>query len=47
MTQRPKDAICTQAYDFFEKNVNLGSDFASGETYTVKVNDKTSSFVMP
>lgn len=45
-TQRPKDAICTQVYGFFEENVNLGSDFASGETYTVKVNDKTTSFVM-
>jgi inhibitor of cysteine peptidase len=45
-TQRPKDAICAQVYGFFEKNVNLGSDFTSGETYTINVNDKTTSFVM-
>jgi len=45
-TQRPKGAVCTEVYGFFEKNVNLGSDFTSGETYTVNVNDKTASFVM-
>ncbi len=45
-TERPKDAICAQVYTFFERNVNLGADFTSGETYTVKVNDKTTSFVM-
>lgn len=45
-TQRPKGAICAQVYGFFEQNVNLGSDFTSGETYTVKVNDMTTSFVM-
>jgi len=45
-TQRPKDAICAQVYGYFEKNVALGSDFTSGETYTVNVNDKTKSFVM-
>ncbi len=45
-TQRLKDAICAQVYGFFEKNVNLGSNFTSGETYTINVNDKTTSFVM-
>lgn len=45
-TQRPKDVQCTQVYSYFEENVNLGSDFMSGETYTVKVNDTTTSFVM-
>ena len=45
-TQRPKDAICAQVYGFFEKNVGLGSDFTSGETYIVNVNDKTTTFVM-
>jgi inhibitor of cysteine peptidase len=45
-TQRPRGAICTQVYGFFEQNVNLGSDFASGQTYTINVNDKTTSFVM-
>jgi hypothetical protein len=45
-TQRPKGAICPQVYGFFEKNVNLGSDFVSGEAYTINVNDKTTSLVM-
>jgi len=45
-TQRPKDAVCTQVHRFFEKNMNLGSDFISGGTYTINVNDKTTSFVM-
>jgi hypothetical protein len=44
--QRPKNAICTQIYGYFEQNVNLGSDFVSGQTYTVNVNDWTTSFVM-
>ncbi len=45
-TQRPKDAVCAQVYSFFEENVPLGSDFTSGETYTLNVNDETTSFVM-
>lgn len=45
-TQRPKNAICTQVYGSFEKNVALGSDFTSGETYRVNVNDEITSFVM-
>jgi len=45
-TQRPKGAICTQVYGFFEQNVNLGSDFTSGGTYVVRVNNVTTSFVM-
>ena len=45
-TQRPKDAICTQVYGYFEKNVALGSDFVTGETYTVTVNDVVTTFVM-
>lgn len=45
-TTRPKDAICTQIYSYFEKNVNLGTDFISGQTYTINVNDKTINFVM-
>lgn len=46
-TQRPKGAVCALVYGFFEKNVNLGSDFTSGETYTINVNHMTTSFVMP
>jgi hypothetical protein len=45
-TQRPRDKQCAQVYGFFEQNVGLGSDFVSGETYTVNVNDQTTSFVM-
>jgi hypothetical protein len=44
--QRPKEGICTEIYGFFERNENLGSDFTRGETYTVVVNDKSTSFVM-
>ncbi|MDD5082461.1 MAG: hypothetical protein PHU08_03710 [Dehalococcoidales bacterium] len=46
-TQRPRDAQCTQVYGYFEKNVNLGTDFASGGTYTINVNDKTTTLAMP
>ena len=28
------------------QNVDLGSDFVSGQTYTINVNDKTTTFVM-
>jgi len=45
--QRPRDAVCSQVFTTFEKFENLGSDFAPGETYTVHVNDRTTSFVMP
>ena len=46
-TERPRDAICAQVYSYFEKNVSLGSDFTSGETYTVNVNGTTTSFEYP
>jgi hypothetical protein len=45
--ERPKDAECTQEYRYFEKNVGLGSDFTPGETYTLNVNDYTTTFDMP
>ena len=45
-TQRPKGAMCAQVYGFFEKNVGLGSNFTSGKTYTINVNDEATSFVM-
>jgi len=44
--KRPKNSICAQVYGYFEKNENLGIDFTSGETYTINVNDKTTTFVM-
>ena len=45
-TERPKNTECAQVYTSFEKNVPLGSDFTSGETYTVRVNDKKTTFGM-
>jgi hypothetical protein len=45
--RRPRNVVCAQVYGTFEKYENLGSDFVPGETYTVHVNDKTTSFVMP
>ena len=36
--------ICTMIYGFYELTVDLGSDFAPGTTYTVQVNDKTTTF---
>ncbi|MBI2851388.1 MAG: hypothetical protein HYX80_10215 [Chloroflexi bacterium] len=38
-TQRPREAICTQVYSTFERNIPLGSNFTPGTTYTVNVND--------
>ena len=45
-TQRTKEAICAQVYGYFEENVALGIEFTSGETYSINVNDETTSFVM-
>lgn len=44
--QRPKDAICTEIYGYFEHTINLGSNFIRGEVYTVNVNDETTTFTM-
>ena len=44
--QRPKEAVCSPVYSYFKKTVSLGSDFTSGETSTIKVNEKTTSFKM-
>ncbi|MBA7471826.1 hypothetical protein ES707_07137 [subsurface metagenome] len=46
-TERPRDAICAQVYGYFEKNVNLGSDFIRGETYIVDVNGVIRTFEYP
>ena len=45
-TQHPRGVVCPAVYSYFEKNINLGSDFISGETYTIKVNDHITNFVM-
>ncbi|MCI0438933.1 MAG: hypothetical protein L0177_07345 [Chloroflexi bacterium] len=39
------NVACTMIYGIMEHNVNLGRDFTPGETYTVKVNDMTKTFV--
>jgi hypothetical protein len=38
------DPPCTKIYGTYELNINLGSDFISGSTYTVHVNDQTTTF---
>ena len=35
---------CTAIYGMHETNLDLGQDFVSGRTYTVKVNDKQTTF---
>lgn len=47
MVERPKNTLCAEIYEYFDEDVYLGVDFVSGETYIVKVNDKTEYFVMP
>ena len=46
LVQRPQNRMCTQIYGYFEQNVALGTNFVSGRTYTVIVNDFTKTFVM-
>ncbi len=36
---------CTMIYGTYVLNINLGSDFRPGTTYTVSVNDKRTTFV--
>ena len=42
--QRPKDVACPAVYTTFEKTINLGSDFTEGVTYTLDVNDYSTTF---
>jgi len=44
-TQHPEDAVCPAIYGYFEKNINLGSEFTIGIKYTLNVNDYTTTFV--
>ena len=46
-TRRPKGVVAAQVYGYFEKKVSLGTDFLPNLTYTVKVNNKTTTFVIP
>ena len=36
---------CTMIYGSYELNINVGTDFRSGTTYSVVVNDKRTEFV--
>jgi hypothetical protein len=38
------NVVCTAIYGIKETTVGLGSDFTSGQTYTVNVNDKSIDF---
>ena len=40
----PQNTICTAIYGMYELNIPLGTSFDPGTTYTVKVNDKTTTF---
>jgi hypothetical protein len=42
--QRPQGMNCPAIYTYFEKDVNLGTDFAFGTTYTLNVNDYSTTF---
>ncbi len=42
--QRPIGAQCPAIYTWFEKNINLGTDFAFGAVYILKVNDYQTTF---
>jgi hypothetical protein len=42
--QHPKDKVCPAIYGYFEKYINLGSNFTTGTTYTLNVNDFTTTF---
>ena len=46
--KRPNDdRICAQIYGSFEKAVNLEPPLTPGKTYTLQVNDYTTSFSIP
>ena len=36
--------VCTMIYGTYELNIDLGRDVRPGVTYTVRVNDKTTTF---
>ena len=38
------DIACTMIYGSYELNIDLGSDFRVGGSYTVNVNDKATTF---
>ena len=45
LNSEPSGAVaCTAIYGDYELNLNLGSQFQPGTTYTVKAGDKTATF---
>jgi hypothetical protein len=45
LNSMPRDnLVCTAIYGTYELNVDLGSNFAIGTTYTVRVNDQVTTF---
>ena len=45
--QREKGKICGQVYTLTDRTVSLGGNFTPGQTYTVNVNDQTTTFKAP
>jgi hypothetical protein len=45
IVETPEDGACTAVYGQVEHHIALGSNFQSGNTYTVHVNDVTRTFV--
>jgi hypothetical protein len=41
----PGNPVCTMIYGTYQLSVDLGTDFVRGTTYTVRVNDKTTTFI--
>lgn len=41
----PGNPICTMIYGMYELNLDLKGDIRAGRTYTVKVNDRTTTFI--
>lgn len=42
--QHPREVSCPAVYTNFEKDINLGTDFTFGTTYTLNVNDYNTTF---
>ena len=38
------ETVCTEIYGFHESDVDLGQDFVPGRRYTVRVNDRETTF---
>jgi len=43
-TQHPQDVFCPAIYTYFEKDVNPGSDFITATTYSLNVDNYSTTF---